>query len=105
VARLLFQQLLLAVDYIHKMGVANRDIKLENVLLGGPQCKPSAVLKLTDFGLCKHDTDSMAKTFCGTPLYMGEAPPYASACNDFVVRKPVGTRLLPSWHCHNRVTS
>jgi serine/threonine protein kinase len=28
-----FQQLMLAVDYCHKKGVANRDIKLENILL------------------------------------------------------------------------
>jgi serine/threonine-protein kinase SRK2 len=33
VCRPLFQQLILAVDYCHKKGVANRDIKLENLLL------------------------------------------------------------------------
>ncbi len=33
VARWFFQQLALAVDYCHKKGVANRDIKLENTLL------------------------------------------------------------------------
>jgi serine/threonine protein kinase len=33
VARWFFQQLILAVDYCHKKGVANRDIKLENTLL------------------------------------------------------------------------
>lgn len=32
-ARPLFQQLAVAVDYIHRMGIANRDIKLDNVLL------------------------------------------------------------------------
>lgn len=31
--RWFFQQLILAVDYCHKKGVANRDIKLENTLL------------------------------------------------------------------------
>ena len=70
-ARQLFQQLLLGLDYCHKMGVANRDIKLENVLLSG-KCPP--VLKLTDFGFCKHDRDSAAKTVCGTLLYMGMHP-------------------------------
>ena len=30
-ARLLFQQLIVAVDYIHRLGIANRDIKV-----GGP---------------------------------------------------------------------
>lgn len=33
VARWFFQQLTVAVDYCHKKGVANRDIKLENTLL------------------------------------------------------------------------
>jgi hypothetical protein len=33
VARWFFQQLAVAVDYCHKRGVANRDIKLENTLL------------------------------------------------------------------------
>lgn len=33
VARWFFQQLAVAVDYCHKKGVANRDIKLENTLL------------------------------------------------------------------------
>lgn len=27
-ARLLFQQLMVAVDYIHRLGIANRDIKV-----------------------------------------------------------------------------
>ena len=33
VARLFFQQIMVAVDYSHRMGVANRDIKLDNILL------------------------------------------------------------------------
>ncbi|BDA51315.1 Serine/threonine-protein kinase SAPK3 [Coccomyxa sp. Obi] len=67
-ARMLFQQLLLAVDYCHKMGVANRDIKLENVLLSGR--KPPYTIKLTDFGFCKRDCDSIPTTMCGTLGYM-----------------------------------
>jgi serine/threonine protein kinase len=31
--RWFFQQLILAVEYCHRKGVANRDIKLENTLL------------------------------------------------------------------------
>lgn len=57
---MLFQQLLLAVDYCHKMGVANRDTKLENVLLSGR--KPPYTIKLTDFGFCKRDCDSIPTT-------------------------------------------
>ena len=70
-ARQLFQQLLLGLDYCHKMGVANRDIKLENVLLSGK--KSPFVPKLADFGFCKSDRESMAKTMRGTPFYMGRA--------------------------------
>ena len=69
-ARGIFQQLILAVDYCHRMGVANRDIKLENVLLGGD--KKSPVIKLTDFGFSKSDLDSIPTTICGTLGYMGE---------------------------------
>ncbi len=32
-ARWFFQQLILGIDYCHRMGVVNRDIKLENTLL------------------------------------------------------------------------
>jgi len=37
--RWFFQQLILAVDYCHKKGVANRDIKLENTLLAVSQTR------------------------------------------------------------------
>ncbi|CAK0733351.1 hypothetical protein CVIRNUC_000261 [Coccomyxa viridis] len=67
-ARGIFQQLILAVDYCHRMGVANRDIKLENVLLGGDKKKP--IIKLTDFGFSKSVQDSIPTTICGTLGYM-----------------------------------
>jgi serine/threonine-protein kinase SRK2 len=74
-ARSLFQQLVLAVDYCHKMGVANRDIKLENTLLSNR--KPLPILKLTGVGLCKSYCDSccdstkILPTLYGTPFHMG----------------------------------
>lgn len=39
-ARWIFQQLIVAVDYLHRKGVANRDIKLENTLLVGNPDRP-----------------------------------------------------------------
>ncbi len=39
-ARWIFQQLIVAVDYLHRQGVANRDIKLENTLLVGNPDRP-----------------------------------------------------------------
>lgn len=41
------RQLMIAVEYLHSIGVAHRDIKLENVLLS----KDGVRLRLADFGL------------------------------------------------------
>lgn len=65
-ARFFFQQLVFAVKYCHHMGVANRDIKLENTLLSD---KDSKLLKLCDFGLSKDET-SLCRTRVGTPNYL-----------------------------------
>lgn len=68
-SRWLFQQLIIAVDYCHKLGIANRDIKLDNVLLDG--CTALPIIKLCDFGYSKdEDSGSVCKTACGTPEYM-----------------------------------
>ncbi|KAL3132788.1 hypothetical protein ABBQ38_006715 [Trebouxia sp. C0009 RCD-2024] len=68
-ARWLFQQLIVAVDYCHQMGIANRDIKLENTLLMDTSERP--VLKLCDFGYSKDELcASISKTMCGTPEYV-----------------------------------
>ena len=65
----MFQQLLLAVDYCHRLGVANRDIKLDNILVSGS--KNPTVIKVSDLGFRKGDMDSTAKTPAGTAMYMG----------------------------------
>ena len=49
--------------------MANRDLKLENLLLdrqGGRR----PLLKIADFGYSKHEMNSSAKTGVGTPVYM-----------------------------------
>eukprot|EP00878_Enallax_costatus_P041560 GHUV01048370.1.p1 GENE.GHUV01048370.1~~GHUV01048370.1.p1 ORF type:complete len:172 (+),score=39.24 GHUV01048370.1:477-992(+) len=56
-ARWYFQQLTCALDYCHKKGVANRDIKLDNLLIdksvyGRPQCP---ILKVCDWGYAKSE--------------------------------------------------
>ncbi|KAK9828933.1 hypothetical protein WJX72_002887 [[Myrmecia] bisecta] len=65
-ARWFFQQLIIGMDFMHKMGVVNRDIKLENTLLDGSR-RP--LLKICDFGYSKHAKDSLPKSKVGTPGY------------------------------------
>ena len=70
-ARKFFQQLILAVDFCHRMGVTNRDIKLENLLLSQPSSSSSTLLKLSDFGFSKNlDNDSAPTTRLGTLMYI-----------------------------------
>ena len=68
-ARWFFQQLVIGLDYIHRSGVVNRDIKLENTLLDG-SARP--LLKICDFGYSKNEMDSRPKTKVGTPGYTGQ---------------------------------
>ena len=47
-ARDIFRQLILLVDYLHRMGVARRNIKLESIALEGDRRHP--VARLVDLG-------------------------------------------------------
>uniref|UniRef100_A0A383V5F3 Protein kinase domain-containing protein n=1 Tax=Tetradesmus obliquus TaxID=3088 RepID=A0A383V5F3_TETOB len=71
-ARWLFQQLIFAVDYCHRKGVANRDIKLDNILLDSSSHgkRDWPILKICDWGYAKHDAKSTAKSRVGTVAYM-----------------------------------
>ncbi|KAI8102429.1 hypothetical protein M9435_006030 [Picochlorum sp. BPE23] len=69
-ARWYFQQLILAVDFCHKMDVVNRDIKLENILLTNAGGKKKMV-KLSDFGFSKDmNRHSAPSTRIGTVMYI-----------------------------------
>lgn len=70
IARWFFQQLVIAVDYCHKKGVANRDIKLENTLLQLMPTVPLPLIKVCDFGYSKAEFESAAKSKVGTLTYM-----------------------------------
>lgn len=73
-------------------GVANRDLKLENLLLdrqGGKR----PLLKIADFGYSKHEMNSSAKTGVGTPVYM--APEVILGDNKYDAK--VALTFLPSW--------
>lgn len=68
-ARWLFQQLVVSLDMVHRLGIVNRDIKLDNMMLHGSW--PSPILKICDFGFSKDEAgQSMSKSACGTPEYM-----------------------------------
>jgi serine/threonine-protein kinase SRK2 len=70
-ARYLFQQLIIGLDYVHRSGVANRDLKLENLLLArATDPRQASMLKICDFGFSKHEQNSSARSGVGTPMYM-----------------------------------
>ena len=65
-----FQQLVAGLGYCHAMGVAHRDLKLQNLLIDADDN-----LKIADFGLCNFvknafGMDTLLKTMCGTPNYV-----------------------------------
>ncbi len=65
-ARIWSAEILLALEYLHSMGLIYRDLKPENILL----CSKGHV-KLTDFGLARDVNDKLtARTVAGSPYYM-----------------------------------
>lgn len=69
-SRWFFQQLIIGLDYCHRRGVVNRDIKLENTLLQMVQGLPLPLLKICDFGYSKAHFMSAPKSKVGTLAYM-----------------------------------
>jgi len=64
-AKLYAAELVLALDYLHSLRVAYRDLKPENVLIAR-----DGHLKLVDFGFAKLLGDNLAFTIVGTPEYL-----------------------------------
>eukprot|EP00201_Polytomella_parva_P024578 CAMPEP_0175045250 /NCGR_PEP_ID=MMETSP0052_2-20121109/4299_1 /TAXON_ID=51329 ORGANISM="Polytomella parva, Strain SAG 63-3" /NCGR_SAMPLE_ID=MMETSP0052_2 /ASSEMBLY_ACC=CAM_ASM_000194 /LENGTH=457 /DNA_ID=CAMNT_0016308721 /DNA_START=334 /DNA_END=1707 /DNA_ORIENTATION=+ len=70
-SRWLFQQLIFGLDYCHQKTVANRDLKLENLLLSQDPSNPdNLLLKIADFGLAIATQISNPKSRVGTFNYM-----------------------------------
>eukprot|EP01097_Dermamoeba_algensis_P000010 TRINITY_DN1003_c0_g2_i1.p1 TRINITY_DN1003_c0_g2~~TRINITY_DN1003_c0_g2_i1.p1 ORF type:complete len:702 (+),score=214.46 TRINITY_DN1003_c0_g2_i1:95-2200(+) len=66
VCRFYASEVVLALEYIHSLNVAYRDLKPENLLLDR-----TGHIKLVDFGFAKKvDAGSKTFTLCGTPEYL-----------------------------------
>lgn len=61
----IFDELLLAVEYLHKRDVVHNDIKPDNILVS----YSSNTLKLIDFGLADSDAEYALRTLGCTPRY------------------------------------
>ena len=65
-ARKFFNQLIIAIQYLHCNGIIHRDLKLQNIMLTDSKRR----VKLVDFGLSNfYDKDNLLKTQCGSAEY------------------------------------
>ncbi|KAJ0246458.1 Protein kinase domain-containing protein [Hirschfeldia incana] len=69
VAKHFMRQLALGLQVLQEKHCIHRDLKPQNLLLSSKEVTP--LLKIGDFGFARSLTpESMAETFCGSPLYM-----------------------------------
>ncbi|KAK8172274.1 kinase-like domain-containing protein [Phyllosticta citrichinensis] len=95
-----FAELVGAVRHLHSQGIVHRDIKLENVLLNvpvdslssiqSPQTHPTALLTLTDLGLCRRIdlANPTLTTRCGSEDY---------AAPEILLGQPYDGRATDAW--------
>lgn len=83
-ARKFFLSILSAVEYLHKRGIAHRDLKLENILLSENNTR----VAITDFGLCDMLANEPFDVYCGSPAY---------AAPELVTRTPYRGEPVDMW--------
>ena len=66
-ARGYFFQICKAINYLHQIGIAHRDIKLENFLFTSTK---KDIVKLIDFGLAENFQGRHMNHYIGTPYYV-----------------------------------
>lgn len=66
-AKIIFSELVIAIQYMTSKNIVHRDIKLENILIGSRYH-----ISLSDFGLSNEITteDNLLTTSCGSPPYV-----------------------------------
>ena len=63
----IYQQIISGIEYLHEVGIAHRDLKLENILLNFKND-----IKIIDFGLSNKynkDNEELLQSSCGSPCY------------------------------------
>ena len=63
----IYQQIISGIEYLHEVGIAHRDLKLENILLNQKND-----VKIIDFGLSNKynkDSEELLQSSCGSPCY------------------------------------
>ena len=84
-ASFVIYQVLLAVNYCHKMGIIHRDIKPENIMIERKDASGLIHVKLIDFGVAKiFRKNVINRTFAGSHTYMAPeviTADYNEACD------------------------
>jgi serine/threonine protein kinase len=88
-------------NFVLLQGVANRDLKLENLLMDQDVNGKKPLLKICDFGYSKHEMNSSAKSGVGTPIFMAPEIVFSGKTYDAKVSLCIATLLPRSCGCES----
>ena len=102
--KLIMEQLLLTVDFIHKKGIIHRDLKLDNILITKIVDSEQYDVKIADFGLSAfydRDREGLLTHKCGTLRYIApeilRGRGYDNRCDIFSVGS-IFFNLITGYH-------